>query len=112
MLPSGTKVTLHLTTPSDLILAGKFEGPVIALARKIEAGTLDETVEATDEDIVTAKRFRRTVVASMIDAIEGEAVALGPDDLDGLPEADVDDIWLYHLRLKMLYQEESPLASA
>lgn len=107
-LPSGAKVTVHLTTPSDLILAGKFEGPVVALARKIEAGTLDETAEASDEDIAAARTFRRTIVASMIDAIEGEAVSLTAADLDGLPEPDVDDLWLYHLRLKPLYGESAP----
>lgn len=109
-LPSGTKVTVHLTTPSDLILAGKFEGPVVALARKIEAGQLDETAEATDEDIIAAKQFRRTIIASMVDEIEGEAVTLTVADLDGLPEPDVDELWMYHLRLKPLYKDEAPFA--
>lgn len=106
------KVTIHLTTPSDLILAGKFEGPVVALARKVEAGNVDDITEATDEEIAAARTFRRTIVASMVDAIDGEPATLTADDLDGLPEEDVEDLWLYHLRLRPLPREEAPLASA
>ena len=108
-LPSGTTVTIELVAVSAEILAGTFPAPVIGLARAMESGTADLDHELTDEEIETAIRYRRIIVARMVRAIEGEEVTLTETDVADLPVADAEMLWAYHLRLVQLPpREEAP----
>jgi hypothetical protein len=101
-LPSGTKVTIRLTTIRDEILAGSFSTPVLALARKMEAGTLNAEEDLTDDTLREFSEFIHTMVARAVVAVDGEPIELAAEDIAGLPGDDVDEIWAYVQRQKRL----------
>lgn len=102
-LPSGTTVTIRLTTVRDEILAGTFAGPVLALARQLESGQTKVADEGlSDEDLTAWTDFRSALIARSVSKVEGEAVTLTEEDVKELPQDDQDELWMYAMRLRTL----------
>lgn len=101
-LPSGTTVTVELTTVRDEILAGTFTGPVLSLARQFESQTFETGRELPDEELDAFNRFRNVMVARSVVKVEGKPVELTADDAAELPQDDLDELWLYVMRMKKL----------
>lgn len=111
-LPSGITVTLELTTLRDEILAGSFTAPVVGLARQLESGVAELNKELTDEELKNVSSLKNTLISRTIVAVEHEPVRLTEEDVSDLPVEDLDDLWLYAMRLKPLIKgdEKNPKA--
>ena len=104
VLPSGTTVTIQLTTIRDELLAGRFSGPVLVMARQMESNTFEANRELGDEELEAFSHLRWALIAATVVAVEGEPIELQPEDVMELPMEDQDDLWLYAMRLKRLPQ--------
>ncbi len=100
-LPSGTKIKLRLTNVQDEILAGSFSAPILALAKKVAVGNLDEE-DVDEETLRNTQEFMRTMISKSVVELDGEPISLSLDDVKDLPADDVDEIWAYIRRLKAL----------
>jgi hypothetical protein len=101
-LRSGVTVTVELTTIRDELLAGRFQGPVLVMARQMESNTFDSTHDLTDEELTAFSEIRCLLIAATVKAVDGEVVELTAADVDELPVEDQDELWLYAMRLKAL----------
>ena len=101
-LPSGTTVTIQLTTIRDEMLAGRFSGPVLAMARAMESQTFEAGKELSDEDLSAFSTLQASLVAASVKAIEGVEVELSAEDVKELPRDDQDALWAYAMRLRPL----------
>lgn len=102
-LPSGTKVTVRLTTVSDEIKAGAFSGPVLEFATKLKTEGLSEVAEKADAGVDEVwEDFRLAMIATCVTEVEGEPVDLTVDDVKELPKDDFDELFLYVWRVKAL----------
>ena len=102
-LPSGTTVTVRLTTVADEIKAGAFAGPVLEFAEKLKTeGLADLAKDADEATDQTWEDFRCTLIATCVTKVEGEDVDLTVDDVKELPKDDFEELFLYVWRVKNL----------
>lgn len=104
-LPSGTNVTIRLTTVADEIKAGAFAGPVLEFAHKLKSEGLAEVATKADKDSEIDEQwedFRASLVAACVTQIEGQDVTLSFDDAKGIPKDDFEELFLYIWRVKSL----------
>ena len=104
-LPSGLKVTIRLPRIRDCILAGGVPLPV--LDHLVKAASNGGAPAVSNEDAAHMARFQDEIVRRSIVAIDGEPVALSPEDVAEFSQEDYDRIVVLATR-----QETSPLAAA
>lgn len=98
-MPSGATVTYFLPSVRDMILAGDFPAPILAVARQFESGKLDLNKTMSDEELEHWAEFRNRVIAKMVVKVEGEDVELTHEDVGKLPPDDAEALFARALRL-------------
>jgi hypothetical protein len=85
-LESGVHVKGHYMDMETALMGGGFDFSILqGLGEKAAS---DTPADADPEEVAEGLRYKRFVVCSCLDEVDGEAVAITDDDYALLPEAD------------------------